>query len=81
MNEERWYEDWKRRRAQAPAPDGFAERVMVAVSAAEIERRSAVATVLLAMWRSRASKIGVCTLAAAVCLLRLAHVAAIFMVW
>jgi hypothetical protein len=81
MNEERWYEDWKRRRRQEPPPVGFAERVMAAVGAAEIERRSALAAMLLAVWSWRASRIGVCTLAAAACLFRLAHVVAIFVVW
>jgi hypothetical protein len=74
------YEDWRRRRGEAPAPDGFADRVMAAVAGEQVARpqRAALLALWLALWNARLGRIGVCSLAAAVCVLRLAHVVAIF---
>ena len=90
MNEDRWYEDWRRRRREEPAPPGFADRVLAAVAADTVAadkaahdaaKRSALAAALLALWNSRLSRIGLCSLAAAACLFRLAHVVAIFVAY
>jgi hypothetical protein len=80
MNDDQLYHDWKRRRAQAEAPPGFADRVLAAAHAHErdIHHRSRLRTLLLALLASRHGKIAVCTLAALTCVLRLLHVAAIF---
>ena len=81
MSEERWYEDWKVSRGEEPAPTGFVDHVMAGVQATDMRRRSVLTAVLTAMWSSRASRMGVCALAAVACLLRLSHVVAIFLIW
>jgi MoxR-like ATPase len=91
MNEDRWYEDWQRRRREEPAPPGFADRVLAAAAADRVAadkaaagdaaKRTALAAALLALLNSRLSRIGLCSLAAAACLFRLAHVVAIFVAY
>jgi hypothetical protein len=85
MNDDQWYDDWRRRRRQGEAPPGFAERVMGAVEAAEADgrqrsrpERSPWHAMVAALVSSRLSKVAVCSLAAATCVLRLLHVVAIF---
>jgi hypothetical protein len=80
MNDDKQYEEWKRRRAEGDAPASFADRVMAAIESREVSQRQRtwLATVLFAALSSRVSKIGICSLAAAACLFRLLHVFAIF---
>jgi hypothetical protein len=80
MNDDQLYHDWKRRRAQAETPAGFADRVMAAVHAHERDtrRRSRLHRVLLSLLASRRGRIAVCAVAALTCVFRLMHVAAIF---
>ena len=81
MNQERWFEAWKERRSEEPAPLGFAQRVMAAVQPTEIRRQNRLAFLLAALWASRVSRMGVFVLAAVACVLRLSHVVAIFLIW
>jgi negative regulator of sigma E activity len=85
MNDEQWYEAWRRRASQEPAPAHFTERVMTALAAenaaaAEVaqRQRSAFGVLMLELLRSRLSRIGICSLAAAACVFRLLHVFALF---
>jgi hypothetical protein len=63
------YEAWKRRRAGAPVPADFADRVLAGLR--RQQRR--------ALLRTRAVRIGVGSLAAAVCLCRILQVIALFL--
>jgi len=74
MSDDKLYEQWKRRRAEADAPAGFADRVMTAIE----RQRTWLASAMLAALSSRLSRIGICSLAAAACVARLLHVFAIF---
>jgi len=80
MSDDKLYEQWKQRRAEADAPAGFADRIMAAIESRKTNERQRtwLATVMLAALSSRFSRIGICSLAAAACVARLMHVFAIF---
>jgi len=80
MKREAWYDAWRQRRGQEPAPPGFADRVMAAVAAEDTARqqRSLWSALLLTAWSTRWSRIGLCSLAAVACAFRLLHVVALF---
>jgi hypothetical protein len=71
------YEQWKQGRANVEAPADFADRVMKTVEQAGQER--AAAGWLLLLLSSRPARISVGVLAVAVCALRVAAVAAVFL--
>lgn len=75
------FERWKRRRAQAPVPAGFADRVMVGVAAAE-ERRSwrpSIADLPARLWAQRPARVAVCAAAALICAARMLSVLGLFL--
>ena len=73
------YDRWKRRRSEAELPPRFAEDVMATITAnADAAKRSWGQALLLALLSSRLARIGVCSVAAAICVLRLWHAIAIF---
>jgi hypothetical protein len=74
------YEAWKRRRAEAPVPDGFADRVMASVYRREQRPAWRLVGVLRGLLRSPAVRVGVCSLACAAGLLRVLQVVALFLV-
>ena len=82
MNEEQSYESWRRRAGREPAPADFADRVMAALAAepapAVPPERTALGLLMLRLLRSRLSRIGIGSLAAAACVFRLLHVLALF---
>ena len=47
MNGDERYEAWRRQRAEAPVPDGFADRVMERVMGREDRRPARIVPVLL----------------------------------
>jgi hypothetical protein len=63
------YEAWKRRRADVPVADDFADRVLAALR--RRQRRS--------LLRSRAARVALCSLAGAVCLCRLLQFVVLFL--
>ena len=65
------YEAWKRARAGAEVPAGFADRVMAAVRARQARRPVRPL--------SRAVRIGIGMAACAVCLLRILQIVAVFL--
>jgi len=75
------YESWKRRRAEIEVPAEFADRVLAAVMEQEKKKRHrfALRAWLAAVLFSRAGKVGLCTLAGLVCVLRLMHVVVVFL--
>ena len=84
MNEEQSYESWRRRAGREPAPADFADRVMAALAAepsatapAVQQERTALGLLMLRLLRSRLSRIGIGSLAAAACVFRLLHVLAL----
>jgi hypothetical protein len=76
MNDDQLYHDWKRRRARAEVPPGFADRMMVHTH--DLRRRSRLRLLLHSLLASPHGRIAACALAALTCVLRLMHVAAIF---
>jgi hypothetical protein len=69
------YEAWKHARAGAEVPGGFADKVMAVVRARQA-RRPVLLRVLLT---SPVVRIGIGSLACAVCLLRILQVVAVFL--
>jgi hypothetical protein len=63
------YEAWKRRRADVPVPPDFADRVL-----AGLRRQRG-----LSLLRARAARIGLGSLAGAVCLFRILQFVALFL--
>jgi hypothetical protein len=63
------YEAWKRRRADVPVPDDFADRVL-----AGLRRRHG-----RSLLGARLARIGLGSLAGAVCLLRIVQILALFL--
>ena len=72
------YETWKRRRAEVPVPEGFADRLMVSLR--QKQRPGRFAELLRGVFRSPAFRVGVCSLACAAGLLRILQVVALFLV-
>jgi hypothetical protein len=64
------YEAWKRRRADVPVPDDFADRVLAA-----LRRREG-----RALFGSRAARVALCSLAGAVFLCRLLQFVVLFLI-
>jgi hypothetical protein len=75
------YQSWKRRRAELEVPPDFADRVLAAVADQEKKgrHRFALRAWLAAVLFSRAGKLGLCTLAGLVCVLRVMHVVVVFL--
>jgi hypothetical protein len=75
------YQSWKRRRAKIEVPADFADRILAAVAEHEKResRRFALRAWSAAVLFSRAGKVGLCTLAGLVCVLRVMHVVAVFL--
>jgi hypothetical protein len=74
------YQAWKQRRAAAEVPEGFADRVMQTVRGVQgRQQRHAPAGVLGLLFSSRLSKVAVCTLAVAACVVRVAAVVAVLL--
>jgi hypothetical protein len=72
------YAAWKRRRAEAPLPDDFADRVMATLIRREQSLVQRLARMLPSLFRSPAFRVGVCSLACAVGLLRILQVVVVF---
>jgi len=73
------YETWKRRRAEVPVSDHFADRVMVPLRRWEQRPEGRFGLVLRGLFRSPAFRVGVCSLACAAGLLRVLQVVALFL--
>jgi hypothetical protein len=75
------YQSWKRRRAEIEVPADFADRIMAAVTAHEKNpsQRFAIRAWLATVLFSRVGKVGLCTLAGLVCVLRVMHVVVVFL--
>jgi hypothetical protein len=75
------YQSWKRRRAEIEVPAAFADRVLAAIGEHEKKERYrfALRAWLAAVLFSRAGKVGLCTLAGLVCVLRVMHVVVVFL--
>jgi hypothetical protein len=75
------YFSWKRRRAEVEVPPSFADRVLAAITEHEKKKRHrfALRAWLAAVLYSRAGKVGLCTLAGLVCVLRVMHVVVVFL--
>lgn len=73
------YEAWKRRRAEIPAPDDFADRVMASIHLRGQPPARRLARMLRGLLGSRAFRFGVCSLACAAGLLRVLQVVALFL--
>ncbi len=80
MDHDETYQKWKCRRAEAAVPAGFADRVMRAVAAHESrpDWRAALAEFLPRLLAWRPARVGMCTLAVLVCVLRMLSALAIF---
>jgi hypothetical protein len=74
------YEAWKRRRAEAPVPDDFADRVMASLRRPEQRPARRLSEVLYGLLRSPAFRVGVCSLACAAGLFRVLQVVALFLI-
>jgi hypothetical protein len=72
------YEAWKRWRAEAPVPDGFADRVMSSLRRQEQHPWRRLAPGLRRLPESRAFRVAICSLACAASLLRVLQVVAPF---
>lgn len=72
------YEAWKRRRAEACVPDGFADKVMDSILRQQ-QTPSRFLQVLGGLFRSPVFRVGVCSLAGAAGLLRVLQVVAFFL--
>jgi hypothetical protein len=75
------YQSWKRRQAEIEVPANFADRILAAVMEHENTKRHrfALRAWLAAVLLSRAGKVGLCTLAVLVCVLRVMHVVVVFL--
>jgi hypothetical protein len=75
------YQSWKRRRAEIEVAADFADRVLAAVTEHEKKERQrfALRVWLAAVLFSRAGKVGLCSLAGLVCVLRVMHVVVVFL--
>ena len=81
MEHDDHYEAWKRARADAAVPDGFADRVMAAVREhRQAGERSALVALVLAVVASRAGRVALWSLACAACAVRVGSVIALFLV-
>ena len=76
------YERWREARAEVKAPDGFADRVMVAVEASEEDARDASRRGVLALLvASRLARGAVYSIAGGACLVRIGCVVSTFIVF
>jgi len=82
MSADEIYERWRKARGGGQVPDDFADRVMAAV---ELQQRHARETVLrgllVAIARSRLARVGICSVAGALCLVRIGCVVSTFVVF
>ncbi len=81
MNPEDRYGRWQEKRSGGTAPPGFADRVMASVHDLERARAqmSAWQLALAALGASRLGRLGLCAVAALVCLFRMASFLALFL--
>jgi hypothetical protein len=68
------YEAWKRRRAEAPVPDDFSDRVMASLRLGEQKPGRRFVHLLRDLFRSPAFRVGICSLACIAGLLRVLQV-------
>jgi hypothetical protein len=79
MNAEERYESWKRRRAEVPVPEEFADRVMAALKGLPRPGYPSASWRRLVVWFSpRASKVGLCALAGLALAYRMLNLIALF---
>jgi hypothetical protein len=79
MPDRDFYEAWRQRRAGAPVPDDFADRVMASLRRQEQGPARRLVRVLRVLPRSPAYRVGICSLACVAGLLRLVQVLALFL--
>jgi hypothetical protein len=73
------YEAWKRRRAEIPVSEDFADRVMASLRRQEQRPSRRLVLVLRALPWSFAIRAGICSLACVAGLLRVLHVIVLFL--
>lgn len=73
------FEAWKRKRAVASVPDDFADRVMGALRLEKHMPGQRLARMYRSLFQSPAFRVGVCSLACAVGLLRIFQVVVVFL--
>jgi hypothetical protein len=79
MPDRNLYEAWKRRRADASVPDDFADRIMATLRLREQRLGQRFTRLLRGLFHSPAFRVGVCSLACAVGLLRILQVVVVFL--
>ena len=79
MRDHDLYKAWKRRRAEAPVPDEFADRVMASLRLREHSLGQRLSRMLRSLFVSPSFRVGVCSLGFIVALLRILQVVVVFM--